>query len=110
MAAGAIVVLGGGGDDEPTLATFCDRSRSADAATDRASAYLLTPEADPEEVERLFATATDGDGRRGRRQRSRRSGRRPRMCNTVYVRQAEVLAEHDWSLAGAAVEMFAIAQ
>ena len=107
VAAGAFVVLGGGDDDEPTLAMFCDRSRSADAATDRASAYLLTPEADPAEVERLFESASsEMDAVAVAAVPDIESA--TEGVQTAYERQAEALADHDWNFAGAAVDLFAI--
>ncbi len=99
-----VVYLRNDDTDESSLDEFCDRAGSADLATDRASAMLVTPEADPVELERLFtegaddmnavATAAPADIRDA-----------ARALDQAVAEQVTVLRGNDWQLAGVATEL-----
>jgi hypothetical protein len=103
VAAGAVWLGRRGGSEADTLEEFCDRAGSADLATDRANAFLVTPEADPAEVERLFedgvaemravAAAAPTDIRAA-----------ALALASAFESQSSALRGNDWRVAGVAAE------
>lgn len=105
-AAAAVMFIRRGESDADSLEEFCDRAETADAATDRANAFLVTPEADPDRLERLF---DDGVVEMQAVASSAPSDIRPaaQALAAAIDGQSAALRGNDWRLAGATTELLA---